>query len=86
MSEKQKIDAAVDAFAAEMKERLHSKRRQGFTGWDQLVPDIERRLLTNAAKAAIDHDKQSCVDAANLAMMIWHFEQQAAADAGKVKP
>ena len=74
MSDKAKIDAAVDAFSAEMKKRMHSKRRQGFRGWDVLDCDIEGRLLKNAAKASIDHDGKSCVDAANLAMMIWIHE------------
>jgi hypothetical protein len=71
MSEISELDAAVDAFAAEMKARLRSKAKQGWGGWKHMGREqLGGRLLMNAAKGATKDDKKSLVDVANLAMMI----------------
>lgn len=71
MSERAKLEAAVEKFAAAMKKRLLAKAKQGWSGWEDCLPDIEARLQRNAASAALNGDQKSCVDAANLAMIIW---------------
>lgn len=70
-SEQQEINEAIDRFAAAMKARMGTKRKAGWRGWQECEPDIENRLLTNAARAVVSKDAKSCVDAANFAMMIW---------------
>ena len=71
MSEQEELSAAVDEFADAMKARLESKRKQGWRGWDDMNREcLADRLLMNAAKGAINGDKKSLVDVANLAMMI----------------
>ena len=71
------INSAVDGFAKAMKARMQDKRRKGWIGWHEAAayPVINTRLLINAASASVKEDKQSCVDAANLAMMIWLKEK-----------
>ena len=78
MNEKQEITEAIDAFSDEMKKRMLSKKKQGWSGWEHLTRSIYNgsgRLLMNAAKAAITGDKKSLVDVANLAMMIHRNER-----------
>jgi hypothetical protein len=71
MSEIAELELAVDEFAAAMKARLRSKRKQGWGGWRHMGGEsLGDRLLRNAASAAVDGDKKSLVDVANLAMMI----------------
>lgn len=77
MSASSELDAAVDAFAAAMKKRLHSKQKQGFRGWQHMGRDaLGGRLLSNAASGAINGDTKSLVDVANLAMMIYLSEDK----------
>ena len=65
------LDEAVDAFAAAMKARLHSKAKQGWSGWQHMGrKQLGERLLMNAAKGATKDARKSLVDVANLAMMI----------------
>jgi len=71
LSEQATIDAAIDEFASAMKARMGTKRKAGWHGWDNCSPNIEERLLSNAASATVNRDKKSCIDTANLAMMIW---------------
>lgn len=76
MSKIKELEAAVDAFAEEMKTRLRSKAKQGWTGWQSMGrEDLGGRLLVNAAKGAINGDEKSLVDVANLAMMIYRSQQ-----------
>jgi hypothetical protein len=73
MTEKQKLFDAVDKFAEAMKERLLSKHKQGWSGWDCYdALNLRNRMLLNASHAREHGDKKSLVDTANLAMMVWH--------------
>jgi hypothetical protein len=72
--EERALDALVDAFAAEMKQKLRVKYwRNGYTGWDdpanraiilEKVRDHVRRLEEGTAQE---------VDIANLVAMLWNF-------------
>jgi hypothetical protein len=76
MTEREELDSAVDEFAAEMKMRLHSKRKQGWTGWQNIhISYLDSRLLKNAAQAVNGQDKKSMIDVANLAMMLFRRKQ-----------
>lgn len=75
MGERVDIEAAVDKFASAMKKRMLSKAKKGWHGWDTCYPNIAVRLQRNAASAALNSDQKSCVDTANLAMMIWLKKQ-----------
>lgn len=70
-TERQRLIAAVDAFAAEMKKRLLEKLRDGWAGWreGEYQEEIGERMIYNATRAEKNNDLQSLVDAANLAMM-----------------
>jgi hypothetical protein len=60
-------DAAVDRFAAAMKDKLAEKRRQGYGGWDRpsecRLEFLSRKLRQHVAKG-------DPVDVANFAMML----------------
>ncbi len=72
MNEASKLEQAVDEFSLAMKARLRSKARQGWHGWDNMGrEELSSRLLVNAASSAVNGDKKSLVDVANLAMMIY---------------
>ena len=72
--EMQALDAALAAFAAEMRRRLEQKARRGFRGWNHpaYLSSIKTRALLRASEVAQnsgDHDAEA--DLANLAMMAW---------------
>lgn len=85
----ERLQAMVDAFAAEMKARLYQKMQQGYTGWDDpaQVPWLAERASQDAlavSNSIIIHDPvfdrynpdvrlRYCVDAANLLAMVWHI-------------
>jgi len=74
MGEQRDLEAAVDEFAAAMKKRLNTKRKQGWGGWeDPELCDAEARFLRNAAQGVIVKDKKSLVDVANFAMFLWRI-------------
>lgn len=71
MSEISELETAVDEFAEAMKVRLRAKAKLGWAGWRHMGREhLGERLLMNAAQGAINGDKKSLVDIANLAMMI----------------
>ena len=72
LTDAQKIDAAIDEFAAAMKRRMRSKRKQGWGGWNhgEMKRDLLERMLTNAATAFSSADEKSLIDTANFAMMV----------------
>ena len=75
MSEKERIDKAVDDFAEAMKARLNSKHKQGWHGWRGLSREtIGPRLLFNAAKGIVKLDSNSIIDTANFAMFLWRIK------------
>ena len=72
-TERKKLCAAVDEFAEAMKNRLLFYEGLGWIGWDNigLLRGRGEKMLLNASRAREFHDKQSLVDTANFAMMIW---------------
>lgn len=65
-----KLDAAVDAFAEEMKKKLRAKAAQGFGGWDNpaYLQMVLGKLMLRTARVYA-RDFEQAVDVANLAMM-----------------
>lgn len=73
-----KIQKAVDEFAEIMKRRMGHKFFEGLTEWDN--PELKRnflqRMLQNANHANLYIDKNSLIDVANYAMMVWQINQK----------
>ena len=72
MTELERLNAAVDVFAAKMKEKLAAKFAQGFTGWDSTNPAARDVLF----EKFIDHvwsqmkGVDEWVDLANFCMFL----------------
>lgn len=66
-----KLDRAVDEFAAIMKLKLHQKAAKGYRGWNDrdCKPIIQQELIRHAAELYLG-DANQAVDVANLAMML----------------
>jgi hypothetical protein len=75
-----KLNAAVDAFIAEMKTRLAQKEKEGYRGWDEKYPLCE--LITEIAvgaqrfRSGVHSHQKTSIDIANRAMMIWYRAKQ----------
>lgn len=77
-SEIDRLNAAVDAFALDMKTKLAKKAREGFEGWDLTSEtnwDFFRQALSLHVLGALGHDDY--VDVANFAMMLSRFPKDA---------
>jgi len=63
----------VDNFATEMKARLREQAIKGYRGWDdpENYPQIMEMMIEHAS-VSIGQE----VDAANLAMILWHLRKQ----------
>ena len=74
MTDQEKRDAAVDAFAKAMKERLNEMALKGKTGWDGGYPTqrLRTELRSDANDVVILHNDDKVVDIANRAMMLWY--------------
>jgi hypothetical protein len=68
-----KLNRAVDDFASEMKARLREQAIKGYRGWDD--PANYRRMCEMMMEHASVASGQE-VDAANLAMILWHLRQR----------
>lgn len=68
----QKLSAAVDAFATEMKARLHQKAVEGQRGWDN--PASLDMLRDDLYCAATTNPLGRTVDIANYAMFLWNLK------------
>lgn len=77
--DKSKRDAAIDAFAEAMKQRLDQKAAEGKTGWDGGYPT--EFLLNDMARNATvicaigreqEYYSKLAIDLANRAMMVWY--------------
>jgi hypothetical protein len=65
-SEKDFDDAAIDAFAAAMKEKMDISRGKGRGGWETCSrTDLWQMLKEHVTKG-------DPIDVANLAMMLWN--------------
>jgi hypothetical protein len=71
-NEEEALNALVDTFAAEMKKKLQAKREDGFHGWD--YPDASAEIRTKY-RQHLRRKNNQWVDVANLAAMLWNFEQ-----------
>lgn len=67
-----RLDQAVDTFAQQMKDKLHKKATDGFTGWDDTAfePIIKGKFIEHAHRLH-EGDNGQAVDVANLAMMLF---------------
>ena len=68
----ERLYQAVDHFSAEMKARLRDQAIKGYRGWDN--PANYRRITEMMMKHTAVSTGQE-VDAANLAMILWHLRQ-----------
>ena len=68
-----RLNQAVDDFAVEMKARLREQAIKGYHGWDDPA-HYQRIVDTMMAHAAAAEGEE--VDAANLAMILWHLRRR----------
>ena len=82
----EKIDAAIDAFASAIKERMHEKHEAGYTGWDgeypiaKLLDELIDDAMDIKANIPIKNFKATCTivllkratDIGARAMMLWY--------------
>jgi len=62
-----------------MKARLREQAMKGYRGWDD--PENYQRIVDMMIEhAAVDEGKE--VDAANLAMILWHLRRRRVEDLG----
>ena len=67
MTEKEKLEIAVETFSRQMKNRLEEKRLLGYTGWDC----YDTAFFTNKIVNKLLHGKTVYpIDIANLFMMV----------------
>lgn len=73
MVECERLDLAVDEFVAAMKQKLHKKAGQRFTGWanPNFNPKIRTSMLITAAQLFCGDNNQA-IDVANYAMMLFY--------------
>lgn len=68
---KLKLEKAVDKFVKEMKSKLRSKMRCGYSGWDD---GYNKKMLEEKIKHNLLN--KDYVDVANLAMMLWNLDKK----------
>ena len=68
-----RLNSAVDEFAAEMKARLREQALKGYRGWDE-PENYERIVEMMMQHAAVGEGEE--VDAANLAMILWSLRRR----------
>jgi hypothetical protein len=72
-NEIERLNRAVDAFAAEMKARLREQALKGYRGWDD--PANYQRILDMLASRVATSEGEE-VDTANLAMILWSLRRR----------
>lgn len=67
-----KLNVALAAFTAEMRDRLVHKLDAGWRGWDDpaLAQGIYRRLTVDALRVPLAHGQE--VDIANWVLFLWY--------------
>jgi len=70
----QRINAAIDVFAAQMKEVMTRKAREGRTGWDD--PGLREAIVMGRMAHAINagHAPAQAIHAANFSMMLFAID------------
>lgn len=73
IAEINRVHAAVDEFASDMKTRLTQKVEAGYTGWDGDYPAsaLRREIVADAMAAWDTATDDKAVDIANRCMMLW---------------
>jgi hypothetical protein len=68
-----RLSGAVDEFARAMKVKLEQKTREGWNGWDRIgaKEKIYHAMLAHGAGVPFADGQE--VDIANLAMMLWFW-------------
>lgn len=76
-AEMARLEAAVDAFAAQMKARLAAKLAEGRSGWDDPAnaPEIYSSMLAHGAGVQLAAGQE--VDVANFALFLWFMRTRA---------
>jgi hypothetical protein len=69
----ERLNRAVEEFAAEMKARLREQAMKGYRGWDDPA-QYERIVEMMMQHAAVAEGEE--VDAANLAMILWSLRRR----------
>ena len=69
----ERLNRAVDEFAAEMKARLREQAMKGYRGWDDPA-QYERIIEMLMQHAAVGEGEE--VDVANLAMILWSLRRR----------
>ena len=69
----ERLNRAVEEFAAEMKARLREQAMKGYRGWDD-PGQYERIVEMMMQHAAVAEGEE--VDAANLAMILWSLRRR----------
>ena len=77
MTDKQKRDRAVRAFAKNMIKKLDIKAKQGYNGWDKyrFHKMLKNKLMLSVIKY-LDNDPAQLVDVGNFAMMLHYQAKQ----------
>lgn len=77
-TEKNRLQGAVNEFAAAMKEKLLFKKRHNWTGWWRAYnrADFEKQLKAHAVLKELKGE--NLVDIANYAMFLYYQEQREA--------
>lgn len=72
-ADKQALDRLIDVFAGYMRDKIHEKRRKGFTGWnhDKMINLMTESIEAHVKKAKLDPFQW--IDVANLAMFLWNI-------------
>lgn len=76
ITEAEKIENAITAFAESMKSKMLKKLNQGFTGWDN---PANASFLRSSLTEHVHKDQttmKQMVDVGNLAMMLWYINEE----------
>ena len=79
-SEEQQIDALVSDFSDAMRRKLHQKRHQDWSGWDDpderdaLIAKLRSHVVRASSSDEIPDGKQ-WIDVANFAAFLWWIDE-----------
>jgi len=71
-AEREALGMLMNQFTNQMFAKVVNKMENGYTGWDQLSPEI---IATMKSKLSANIEKEDWADVANLAMFLWNFKQ-----------
>ncbi len=76
LDDRQNLRSAVRKFSEAMQDKLLSKEKAGWYGWDEsrFSRSLKKRLPKHVDKL-IAGDTQQAIDVANIAMFLWAMER-----------